>query len=165
MTFQETITLARAGYSKAEIEALAAQAASAQVQPQAPAPQVQVGAASQEALAQAQPQAVQPTAQPNPQNLVEALTLAQQLEQIGALLQQSSQPVPPAPTQNVTNQPALTPANAGITPDEATKLFQAWSMGNASQTVELPPTADDVLAKRFNSLYGVDTTQTNKIGG
>ena len=74
-------------------------------------------------------------------------------------MQQSPQLMPPA--TNAANQPAMTPANSGITPEEATKLFQAWSMGQATQNIELPPSANDVLARRFNSLYGVDITQQN----
>ena len=79
------------------------------------------------------------------------------LAAIGAAMQQPANNQ--APVTN--NQPAITPANAGITPEAATQLFQAWSRGAATQNVELPPNADDVLAARFKSLYGVDTTNQN----
>ena len=121
-----------------------------QVQPVQPVQQVQPVQPVQPVQTVQQVQPVQP--------VQTALTFEQQLQQIGQSLQQSTQPVPPATTAV---QPNLTPANAGITPEEATKLFQAWSMGAATQSVELPPSATDVLNQRFNSLYGVDTTKQN----
>lgn len=153
MTFQEVIALTQAGWSKDEIIALnkpeVAAAAQAQ-QPVAQQPVVQ------------QPVVQQPAAQQPVTNVSPTINLAEQLEALAKALQQpvAQQPAPqqPAPQPPV-NEPAITPANAGITPEEATKLFQAWSMGAASQTVDLPPTADEVLAKRFNSLYGVDTSK------
>jgi len=35
-------------------------------------------------------------------------------------------------------------------------------MGQATQSIELPPNANDVIAKRFASLYGVDTSAQPK---
>ena len=152
MTLQEIQTLVAAGYTKSDIEALTAQEAQPVVQPQ-PQP------------------AVQPQAQPEAQPVDFATTL----QALGAIInKQGQQPAPtnaqiPASMQPVaqpqTIQPqaqpvATTPSNAGLTSEEATKLFQAWSMGAASQNVELPPTADDILTARFQSLYGVDTSNT-----
>lgn len=164
MTLQEIQTLVAAGYTKADIDLLQ-QAPVVQpqqslvVQPEVPAqPQTQ----------QAQPQSNdflaalaalgaainQPTQQPQPTNALPA-----------SLQPQAQQPqpyqAPAAQPQTQVAPIATTPSNAGITPEEATKLFQAWSMGQATQNIELPPTADEVLAKRFASLYGVDTTQNN----
>lgn len=150
MTLQEIQALVAAGYTKADIEAITAQP----VQPEA----------------QVVPQPVQPEAQP--------VDFTTALQALGTLLnKQSQQPAPtsaqmpasfqPQPVPQVaqpqTVQPqaqpmAQTPSNAGLTSEEATKLFQAWSMGAATQSVELPPTADDILTARFKSLYGVDTT-------
>lgn len=150
MTLQEIQTLVAAGYTKSDIEALTAQVAQPVVQPQ-PQP------------------VVQPQAQPEAQKVDFATTL----QALGALInKQGQQPAPtnaqlPASMQPVaqpqTIQPqaqpvATTPSNAGLTSEEATKLFQAWSMGAATQNVELPPTADDILKARFESLYGVDTS-------
>ena len=169
MTLQEIQSLVAAGFTKSDIMALSQPATEiktpvAQVQQpvaqvQQPVAQVQQPVAQvQQPVAQVQQPIVQQPAQqpinavlsPNT-SVVQNPTFAQQLEAIGAALQQ-----PPA--TNVVNQPVTTPANAGITPEEATKLFQAWSLGQATQNVELPPTADEVLARRFNSLYGVDIT-------
>lgn len=147
MTLQEVQTLVAAGYTKSDIEALTAQEAQPVVQPQ-PQPVVQP---------QAQPEAKQ-------------VDFATTLQALGAIInKQGQQPAPtnaqlPASMQPVAQpqvQPgATTPSNAGLTSEEATKLFQAWSMGAASQNVELPPTADDILTARFQSLYGVDTSNT-----
>ena len=147
MTLQEIQALVAAGYTKADIEAITAQPVQ---------PEVQVV-----------PQPVQPEAQP--------VDFTTALQALGTLLnKQSQQPAPtsaqmpasfqPQPVPQLTQpqaQPmAQTPSNAGLTSEEATKLFQAWSMGAATQNVELPPTADDILTARFKSLYGVDTTPT-----
>lgn len=152
MTLQEIQTLVAAGYTKSDIEALTAQVAQPVVQPQ-PQP------------------AVQPQAQPEAQQVDFATTL----QALGALInKQGQQPAPtnaqlPASMQPVAQPQAIqpqiqpvatTPSNAGLTSEEATKLFQAWSMGAATQNVELPPIADDILKARFESLYGVDTSKT-----
>ena len=154
MTLQEIQTLVAAGYTKSDIEALTAQVAQPVVQPQ-PQPAVQP----------------QPQAQPEAQQVDFATTL----QALGALInKQGQQPAPtnaqlPASMQPVAQPQAIqpqvqpvatTPSNAGLTSEEATKLFQAWSMGAAMQNVELPPTADDILKARFESLYGVDTSNT-----
>ena len=173
MTLQEIQSLVAAGFTKSDIMALTqpAQVGQPVAQVQQPVAQVQQPVAQvqqpvaqvQQPVAQVQqPIVQQPAQQPinpvlSPNTAVaQNPTLAQQLEAIGAALQQPAGQQPPA--TNVVNQPATTPANAGITPEEATKLFQAWSLGQATQNVELPPTADEVLARRFNSLYGVDIT-------
>ena len=156
MTLQEIQTLVAAGYTKSDIEALAAQAA----QP----------------VVQSQPQpVVQPQTQAAEQSDAQLNAFLSALENLGKQInQQGQQPAPtnaqiPASMQPVaqpqTIQPqtqpvTTTPSNAGLTSEEATKLFQAWSMGAASQSVELPPTADDILKARFESLYGVDTSNT-----
>lgn len=147
MTLQEIQTLVAAGYTKSDIEALTAQEAQPVVQPQS-----------------------QPVVQPQAQPEAKQVDFATTLQALGALInKQGQQPVPtnaqlPASMQPVAQpqtQPiATTPSNAGLTSEEATKLFQAWSMGAASQNVELPPTADDILTARFQSLYGVDTSQS-----
>ena len=145
MTLQEIQTLVAAGYTKSDIEAFTAQEAQPVVQPQ---PQ----------------QALQPQPQAQP------VDFATTLQALGALInKQGQQPGPtnaqlPASMQPVAQpqaQPvATTPSNAGLTSEEAAKLFQAWSMGAATQNVELPPNADDILKARFESLYGVDTSNT-----
>ena len=99
------------------------------------------------------PVAPAPVAQPA------APDFSQLLANLGASLQAPAQP---QIVQNLTPAPAPTPSNTGITPEEATKLFQAWSMGLATQSIELPPNANDVLANRFASLYGVDTSAQPK---
>lgn len=152
MTLQEIQALVAAGYTKADIEAISAQA----VQPAQPVQPVQPAA-----------QPVQPEAQ--------SVDFTTALQALGTLLNtQSQQPAPtsaqmpasfqPQPVPQVAQpqaQPmAQTPSNAGLTSEEASKLFQAWSMGAATQNIELPPNVDDILAARFNSLYGVDTTQS-----
>ena len=154
MTLQEIQALVAAGYTKADIEAITAQPVQ---------PEVQVV-----------PQPVQPEAQPV-QPEAQPVDFTTALQALGTLLnKQSQQPAPtsaqmpasfqPQPVPQLTQpqaQPmAQTPSNAGLTSEEATKLFQAWSMGAATQNVELPPTADDILTARFKSLYGVDTTPT-----
>ena len=165
MTLQEIQSLVAAGFTKSDIMALTqpAQAGQPVAQVQQPVAQVQQPAAQAgQPAAQVQQPAQQPinaVLSPNTP-VVQNPTFAQQLEAIGAALQQPAGQQPPA--TNVVNQPVTTPANAGITPEEATKLFQAWSLGQATQNVELPPTADEVLARRFNSLYGVDITAKEK---
>ena len=144
MTLQEIQTLVAAGYTKADIDLLQ----------QAPVAQPQANdfVAALAALGAA---INQPTQQPQPTNVLPA-----SLQQPQAQQPQPYQ-APAAQPQTQVAPIAATPSNAGVTPEEATKLFQAWSMGQATQNIELPPTADDVLAKRFASLYGVDTTQNN----
>lgn len=155
MTQQEILSLVQAGYTKADIDALVS---TAQVEPTP----VQLVAQP----TQVQPQLTQ--AQPQPNDFLS------QLAQLGAMLNNSTaqaiaqtQPVQ-APVASMPQvQPAQpqeapiaqTPSNSGLTPDEATKLFQAWSRGSASQEIELPPTAEEVLTKRFASLYGADTSK------
>ena len=152
MTLQEIQTLVAAGYTKSDIEALTAQTAQPVVQPQ-PQP------------------AVQPQAQPEAKQVDFATTLqalgaiinkqGQQPAPTNAQLPASMQPVAQSQTIQPQAQPvATTPSNAGLTSEEAAKLFQAWSMGAATQNVELPPNADDILKARFESLYGVDTSNT-----
>ena len=171
MTLQEIQSLVAAGFTKSDIMALSQPATEIKTpvaQAGQPVAQVQqpVAQAGQPVAQAQQPIAQQPAQQPinavlSPNTpVVQNPTFAQQLEAIGAALQQPAGQQPPA--TNVVNQPATTPANAGITPEEATKLFQAWSLGQATQNVELPPTADEVLARRFNSLYGVDITAKEK---
>ena len=121
-------------------------------QPVAPAPVAQPVASA--------PVAPAPVAQPvAPAPVAPAQDFSQLLANLGASLQAPAQP---QIVQNPTPAPAPTPSNTGITPEEATKLFQAWSMGQATQSIELPPSADEVLAKRFASLYGADTSAPTK---
>ena len=138
MTLQEIQALVAAGYTKTDIEALTV----------TPAQQVT-------------------PAQPETQQI----DFVAGLQALGALInQQGQQPAPtnaqlPASLQPATQPqieqaaPAATPSNAGLTPEDATKLFQVWSMGQATQNIELPPTADEILEARFKSLYGVDVTK------
>lgn len=154
MTLQEIQALVAAGYTKTDIQALKA----APVQPATP---VQPEAAS--------PAIVQPATPVQPET--QQIDFIAGLQALGALInQQGQQPTPtnvqlPASLQPATQPqieqaaPAATPSNAGLTPEDATKLFQAWSMGQATQNIELPPTADEILEARFKSLYGVDVTK------
>lgn len=164
MTLQEIQTLVAAGYTKADIDgmiqpqqvaALAPQVAAPAPQVAAPAPQVAATAPQSQAndfiaALQALGAAMQqPQQQPQPTSVLPA-----------SLQPQAAQPQQVALAQPQAAQPQLnnTPSNAGITPEEAQKLFQAWSLGQATQDIELPPTAQEVLDKRFASLYGVDTS-------
>lgn len=156
MTQQEILSLVMAGYTKADIDAMSA------------APGDNLNIVSPEPLPnnytpEPLPDFKQNQAQPQQ---VDFIT---QLAQIGAqamLLQKpQAQPQTIAQPQTPAVEPqqviAQTPSNSGLTPEEATKLFQAWSRGNATQDIELPPTADEVLTKRFASLYGADVTTPN----
>ena len=168
MTLQEIQTLVAAGYTKADIDALqpqpvlAQQAPAAQPAPIVQQPQIAPAIEPQQALSndfvaalQTLGAAINQPAQPAPTNVLPAsLQQPQQAQPQAAPIQQPQAPIA---------SPQVTPSNAGITPEEATKLFQAWSMGQATQNIELPPSADDILAQRFASLYGVDTSKkTNK---
>ena len=156
MTQQEILSLVMAGYTKADIDAMSAAPGATPINQDIETPLPIVTA----------PQVVQTQDQAQPQQ-VDFIT---QLAQIGAqamLLQkpqaQPQQPIAQPQTSAVEPQQVIaqTPSNSGLTPEEATKLFQAWSRGNATQDIELPPTADEVLAKRFASLYGADVTKPN----
>ena len=143
MTLQEIQALVAAGYTKADIEAITAQPVAQPVQPEAQPVDFTTALQALGTLLNTQSQQPAPTSAQMPASF-------------------QPQPVPQV-TQPQTVQPqaapiAQTPSNAGLTSEEATKLFQAWSMGAATQNVELPPTADDILTARFKSLYGVDTT-------
>ena len=150
MTLQEIQALVAAGYTKTDIQALTA----TPVQQVTPVPL-------------ATP--VQPAASVQPET--QQIDFLAGLQALGALInQQGQQPAPtnaqlPASLQPAAQPqieqaaPAATPSNAGLTPEDATKLFQAWSMGQATQNIELPPTADEILEARFKSLYGVDVTK------
>lgn len=145
MTLQEIQALVAAGYTKTDIQALTAQ------------PEI------------TSPVTVQPAAPAQPET--QQIDFVAGLQALGALInQQGQQPAPinaqlPASLQPAAQPqieqaaPAATPSNAGLTPEDATKLFQAWSMGQATQNIELPPTADEILEARFKSLYGVDVTK------
>lgn len=142
MTLQEIQSLVNAGYTKADIDALSEASGATTINQDITAPQV------------VQTQAQAPT---SGNDLIAALTaLGAQLNAQTTQPQVQPQPVQPAQPQQVVAQ---TPSNSGITPEEATKLFQAWSAGAATQNIELPPTAEEVLTRRFASLYGADTTQ------
>lgn len=172
MNSNEINTLLAQGLSIADIGSLmAAQNAFNAAQQSAPVQQAPVMAQpvqQAQIMAEpvlAQPVQVQPAAAPQ-QDFTSLLA------SIGAAMQQPSNIMPayqqpaPQPVQQPTaiaqNQPVQTPANAGITPEEATKLFQAWSMGQATQNIELPPSADEVLEKRFKTLFGADTSKPTK---
>ena len=154
MTQQEILSLVMAGYTKADIDAMSAAPGATPINQDIETPLPIVTA----------PQLVQTQAQaPTSGNdLITALTA------LGAQLNASkpqAQPQPIAQPQTPAVEPqqviAQTPSNSGLSPEEATKLFQAWSRGNATQDIELPPTADEVLTKRFASLYGADVTKPN----
>lgn len=153
MTQQEILSLVMAGYTKADIDAMSAAPGATPINQDIETPLPIVTA----------PQVVQTQTQ------AQQVDFITQLAQIGAqvmLLQKpQAQPQPIAQPQTPDVEPqqviAQTPSNSGLTPEEATKLFQAWSRGNATQDIELPPTADEVLTKRFASLYGADVTKPN----
>ena len=175
MNSNEINTLLAQGLSIADIGTLMA-AQNAFNAAQQPAPQVvqQVPVMAQPVQqAQIMAEPVQPVlAQPVQPAAVPQQDFTSLLASIGAAMQQPTNIMPayqqptPQPVQQpaaiAQNQPATTPANAGITPEEATKLFQAWSMGQATQNIELPPSADEVLEKRFKTLFGADTSKSTK---
>ena len=57
--------------------------------------------------------------------------------------------------------PAAPSAGTPLTVEQATQLFQQYTLNGVANGVDLPPNVDDVLAARFNSLYGVDTSKNN----
>jgi hypothetical protein len=74
------------------------------------------------------------------------------LAQLGASAGVAPAPIAPAPA------PAG-PASTPLTVEQATQLFQQFTVNGVANGVDLPPNVDDVLAARFNSLYGVDTSK------
>lgn len=156
MTQQEILSLVMAGYTKADIDAMSAAPGATSINQDIETPLPIVTAPQ---VAQAQTQA--PT---SGNDLITALTA------LGAQLNaskpqaQPQQPIsqPQAPAVEPQQVIAQTPSNSGLTPEQATQLFQAWSRGSATQDIELPPTADEVLTKRFASLYGADVTKPNE---
>ena len=173
MNSNEINTLLAQGLSIADIGTLMA-AQNAFNAAQQPAPQVvQQAPVMAQPVQQPTPQPVQPVqVQPVQPAAAPQQDFTSLLASIGAAMQQPTNIMPayqqptPQPVQQpaaiAQNQPATTPANAGITPEEATKLFQAWSMGQATQNIELPPSADEVLEKRFKTLFGADTSKPTK---
>lgn len=154
MTQQEILSLVMAGYTKADIDAMSAAPGATPINQDIETPLPIVTA----------PQVVQTQTQaPTSGNdLITALTaLGAQLNASNPQAQPRTIAQPQTPAVEPQQVIAQTPSNSGLTPEEATKLFQAWSRGNATQDIELPPTADEVLTKRFASLYGADVTKPN----
>ena len=154
MTQQEILSLVMAGYTKADIDAMSAAPGDTPINQDIETPLSIVTA----------PQVVQTQTQvPTSGNdLIAALTaLGAQLNASNPQAQPQTIAQPQTPAVEPQQVIAQTPSNSGLTPEEATKLFQAWSRGNATQDIELPPTADEVLTKRFASLYGADVTTPN----
>ena len=187
----DIITLSQLGFSNEQIVSMAGGAQPQPVQaPQVQAPQVQpiqVQPAPQPVQPvqpiQVQPIQVQPvqaqTPQPAPQiqqtqpiggNPNEFI---QSLANLGAVINAAQSPQAPQVPQ--VQAPQLQPVQAlpqvpqtqgeALTTEAATKLFQQYMLNGQTQGIELPPNADEVLAKRFMSLYGVDTTNGGKTNG
>ena len=139
MTLQETITLLNAGYTKEEIEAMGTPA-----QQVAPAP------------TPAQP-VVQTTIPTQPAQVAVEGANAQLLAEIKNLIaaipaQQAPKPAP-APTPAAPVQPAQAQP-VTLSPEQLQQLVQGVAVQTASGTVEMPPTAQDSLAKMFESVVG-----------
>ena len=155
MTLDEIITLGKMGYSKADIAALTA-----------PIPVAQP-------IAQPTPVA-QPTAPTIPvaQPTAPATPFVDYLQALGAAVSGQTTPAPVAANLGISAgvAPAATPtpsapaapsAGTPLTVEQATQLFQQYTLNGVANGVDLPPNVDDVLAVRFNSLYGVDTSKNN----
>lgn len=143
MTLQDTITLLNAGYTKEEIEAMGTPAQ--QVAP-TPAPAQQVVAAT----VPTQPAQVAQVA-PAPSGM----TREQFLDEIRTIFnsgvtsaQPAPTPAPAAPVQPAQAQPVT------LSPEQLQQLVQGVAVQTASGTVEMPPTAQDSLAKMFESVVG-----------
>ena len=162
----DIITLRTLGFSNEQIMTLAGGSQTPQAQPQQiQAPQAQSVAqqiqapisadsgssGSASAGSSSDSQQTQPVGG-NPSEFL------QSIYNLGAAINAQPQPQPQ------TVQPAPAPqASQGtpLTTEEATKLFQNYMVHGQTRGIELPPNADDVLAKRFMSLYGVDTKEVN----
>ena len=180
MTLDEIITLGKMGYSKADIAALTAPAPVAQ--PTAPTipvaqPIAPVAQPTAPTIPVAQPTVptpvVQPTA-PTPvvQPIAPATPFVDYLQTLGAAVSAQTAPAPVAANLGISAgvAPAATPtpsapaapsAGTPLTVEQATQLFQQYTLNGVANGVDLPPNVDDVLAARFNSLYGVDTSKNN----
>ena len=175
----DIITLQTLGFSNEQIMTLAGGSQTPQAQPQQiQAPQAQPVAQPVQAAptmpqqiqapipqqiqapipqaSQVQPQPVAPQIQQTQPVGGNPSEFLQSIYNLGAAINAQPQPQPQ------TVQPAPAPqASQGtpLTTEEATKLFQNYMVHGQTQGIELPPNADDVLAKRFMSLYGVDTKE------
>lgn len=142
MTLQETITLLNAGYTKEEIEAMGTPA-----QPVAPTP----------APAQPVTAATVPTQPAQVAQVAVEGANAQLLTEIKNLIaaipaQQAPAPAPaPAPAAPV--QPAQAQP-VTLSQEQLQQLVQGVAVQTASGTVEMPPTAQESLAKMFESVVG-----------
>ena len=162
MTLDEIITLGKMGYSKADIAAFAAPTPVAQ--PIAPTSVAQPIAPTSVAQPIASTSVAQPTAPATP--------FVDYLQSLGAAVSAQTAPAPVAANLGISAgvAPAATPTSSApaapsagtpLTVEQATQLFQQYTLNGVANGVDLPPNVDDVLAARFNSLYGVDTSKNN----
>ena len=166
LTIEDIITLGKMGYTSAQVAAMQAQAPAP-----APAPAPVVAPAPVPAPAPAPVPVVAPTV-PAPAPVPASAPVAggqfvNYLAQLGASA--GVAPIASAPALAPT-VPAPAPAPAGpastpLTVEQATQLFQQFTVNGVANGVDLPPNVDDVLAARFNSLYGVDTSKGEKTNG
>lgn len=136
MTLQDTITLLNAGYTKEEIEAMGTPAQQVAPTPAPAQPVVQV--------APTQPAQVAVEGA-NAQLLAEIKNL---IAAIPAQQAPAPAPTPAAPVQPAQAQPVT------LSPEQLQQLVQGVAVQTASGTVEMPPTAQDSLAKMFESVVG-----------
>ena len=138
MTLQDTITLLNAGYTKEEIEAMGTPAQQAAPTPAQPV----VAATVPTQPAQVAQVAVEGA---NAQLLAEIKNL---IAAIPAQQAPAPAPAPAAPVQPAQAQPVT------LSPEQLQQLVQGVAVQTASGTVEMPPTAQDSLAKMFESVVG-----------
>ena len=165
MTLDEIITLGKMGYSKADIAALTAPTIPV-AQPTAPTTPVAQPIAPTTSVAQ--PIAPTPVAQPT----APATSFVDYLQTLGAAVSGQTAPAPVVANLGISagvapaaiptpSAPAAPSAGTPLTVEQATQLFQQYTLNGVANGVDLPPNVDDVLAARFNSLYGVDTSNNN----
>ena len=140
MNLQDTITLLNAGYTKEEIEAMGTPA-----QQVAPSP-------TQPVVAATVPTQPAPVAQVAVEG-ANAQLLAEIKNLIAAIPAQQTPAPAPAPAPAAPVQPAQTQP-VTLSQEQLQQLVQGVAVQTASGTVEMPPTAQDSLAKMFESVVG-----------
>ena len=164
MTLDEILMLGKMGYSKADIAVLSGSTPVAQ--PIAPTPVAQPTAPTIPVVQPIAP--TTPVAQPT----APATSFVDYLQTLGAAVSGQTAPAPVAANLGISagvapvatptpSAPAAPSAGTPLTVEQATQLFQQYTLNGVANGVDLPPNVDDVLAARFNSLYGVDTSKNN----
>ena len=143
------------------------------------APTIPVAQPTASTIPVAQPTAptipvVQPIAPTTPvaQPTAPATSFVDYLQTLGAAVSGQTAPAPVAANLGISagvapvatptpSAPAAPSAGTPLTVEQATQLFQQYTLNGVANGVDLPPNVDDVLAARFNSLYGVDTSKNN----